>query len=341
MAIDNQEGVLGTLTLCLVSSSCRPTKRLTGGSTLLRNRDIRRCAFSALWFVIYFQAALALGLASEGKGAQRERTTFGPFELGGTNYPVIMDSVPIVPVDVGNTDIENSHRYTLDSASVQDSSGSKVWERAFRPPDAPQARTVGTAYKVLGETGEGIVLEFGTLAPSRINAGWFVVLARRGGHLEQISREVRFYGSMEHIPDAGYEQRHLVSGDKIRYQFWMGSYYLLCALQVNFQAYTAVPLCTRRCTLPVLAQPRPLGTDLTIQLFDGPAGHSHRAHLRNGSRVEFIDAHVDDVGSMDAATSGHNQRPWLHVRIDGHDCWTPDIDAESLGLQEIKRADEP
>ena len=296
---------------------------------------------SVLGLLIYSQMALAQGSANKGSDPNAERTTFGPFALGGVHYTVTMESVPVAPAGSAGGGTQKHRPETLADVSVQDGSHRKFWERAFRRPDTPQATTVGTAYEVLGETGKGIVLEFGTLAPNRITAGWFVVLAERSGHLEQISPDVRFYGSMEHIPDAGYEQRRLVSGDKIRYQFWMGGYYLLRKLQVNFQARTVISSCARRCTFPVIAETNPLAANVTIELFDRPDGRSHPVQLRRQSRPEFVDAYVNDMAAIDASPSGPHDRPWLHVRIDGNDGWVPDVAAEELGLHGVKRADEP
>jgi hypothetical protein len=231
---------------------------------------------------------------------------------------------------------------TLAYVCVQHGSNKRVWSRTFDVPDAASGSWIfGTAYEVQGETGSGIVLEFSRISPNRVAGGWFTVFASRNRSLEVIAPEVRFYGFMEHIPDAGPNQRRLVSGDKIRFQFWTGNYYLLRGVRVDFRAGTVVPLCARKCTFSVICQARPLETDVTVQLFDRPGGPRKGLLVRKRSGIEFLDAYVEDVSAIDTVGSKPDQHHWLHVRIDGTEGWLSDsVEMRKIGLPSTNRADD-
>ncbi len=244
-------------------------------------------------------------------GPQRESHTFGPFTIGGIQYTVTMESVLFGPSRSEGAGMHpESPSETLAYVCVQDGSGTRIWDRTFDVPDrAANSWTFGTAYEVQGETGAGIVLEFAAEALNRIPAGWITILVWRDRHLEVIAPDVRFYGMLEHIPDAGPDRRRLVSGDVIRYQFWTGNYYLLRGVRVNFEAGSVVPSCVHKCALPIMYQASLLEEDVTVQLFDRPGGRQNSLFVRRRSDIEFLDAFVEDISAIDAAGSKRDQRP--------------------------------
>lgn len=266
---------------------------------------------------------------------------FGPFEIGGAEYKVLLVSAPLTtPSSTGATLQEVSPDQTLALICVQDGNKNTVWERPFDWDLAPETRTLGTAYEVQGQTGEGIVLETSKISAKQIPAGQFTILAQRNGHLEVVAPEVKFYGSMEHIPDAGHDRRRLVAGDLIRYQFWTGNYYVVRGIRVDFGAGTVVPLCIRKCTFSVTYQATPLEGDATVQLFDHPIGKSRRVAARKRSTIEFLEAYVEDIVTIDSARHCREGRPWLHVRIDENDGWMSEpADMRKLGLPDIECAE--
>jgi hypothetical protein len=223
---------------------------------------------------------------------------------------------------------------------VQDAKGNIVVDRSFGRDAASATRTVGTAYQVQGDSGTGIFLEIGKVSPKRITAGWVTILARRNSHLEVIAHDLKFYGGLEHVPDAGHDRRRLVEGDLVRYQFWVGNYYLLRGVSVDFSAGTVVPLCSQKCTFGIVCQAVPIGHDDIVQLFDCPRGKPRKVPVRKASRVDFVEAYVEDIAALDTVSAVRDERPWLHVRIDGNDGGLSDpADMEKTGLPPVERAE--
>lgn len=266
---------------------------------------------------------------------------FGPFDMGGAKYEVLLVSALLTtPSSTGATLQEVSPDQTLVHICVQNGNKDTVWERSFDWNAASATRTLGTAYEVQGQTGEGIVLETGKISAKHIPAGKFTILAQRNGHLEVLAPEVKFYGMVEHIPDAGLDRRRLVTGDVIRCQFWTGHYYMVRGIRVDFGGGTVVPLCSHNCTFSVMYQATPLKGDATVQLFNQPLGKSRRVAVRRQSTIEFLDAYVEDIATIDCARRRREGRPWLHVRIDENDGWMSEPrDMEKLGLPHIERTE--
>lgn len=267
--------------------------------------------------------------------------SFGPFEINGAEYKVLFVSVLLTaPSSPGAKLQEVSPDHTLAHICVQHGNKNTVWERPFEWDAASETRIVGTAYEVQGQTGEGIVLETSKISAKHIPAGQFTILAQRNGHLEVIAPELKFFGMMEHIPDAGHDRRRLVAGDLIRYQFWTGSYYMLRGIRVDFRAGTVVPVCSRKCTFSVMYQATPLEGGVTVQLFDHPFGESRRVAVRKQSTVEFLDAYVEDIAKIDSVRRCREARSWLHVRIDENDGWMSEpADMQKVGLPDIECAE--
>ena len=202
--------------------------------------------------------------------------------------------------------------------------------------DTSRASVVGTAYEVQGETGTGIVVETAKILKDHVNAGSFTVLAERNGHLQAIGPDVKFYGLMEHIPDAGPNTRRLVKGDLIRYRFWTGNFYLIRGVRVDFTAGRVVPLCTRDCTLAVLCNQTPLQSEASVQLFDHSFGNPRTVALQKQTRIELLEAYVRDVADIDSVLPSHEVQPWLHVHIDENDGWISEpTDLQKVGLTHI------
>lgn|SRR5208282_1512214 len=261
---------------------------------------------------------------------------FGPFEIGQNKYTVLEVGASLAgPASGGASAQETTPDQTLVHLCVQGRDNKIVWERGFDRDTTSKTKVYGTAYEVEGQSGKGIVVETARVCAKRIPAGSFTVFAQRNGHLEVVAADVRFYGMMEHIPDAGPDRRRLVPGDTIRYQFWIGNYYLLQGVRVDFAAGTLVPLCSRKCAFSVMYQTTsPLESEGTVQLFNHPFGDSRSVAVRKQSAIEYVEAYVEDIAKIDSV------RPWLHVRIDGSDGWMSEpADIQRVGLPEIARAD--
>jgi hypothetical protein len=240
----------------------------------------------------------------------------------------------------GATLQDGSPDYSLAHICVQDGDRSTVWERPFEWDAASETRIIGTAYEVQGQTGEGIILETSKISAKHIPAGQFTILAQRNGHLEALIPEVKFFGMMEHIPDADHDRRRFVAGDVVRYQFWTGNYYVVRGIRVDFGAGTVVPLCSHKCTFSAMYQATPLEGDATVQLFDHPLGESRRVAVRKQSTVEFLDAYVDDIAKIDSVRHCSDGRPWLHVRIDKNEGWMfGPADMQKVGLPDVPCAE--
>lgn len=260
---------------------------------------------------------------------------FGPFEIGQSKYTVLWVGTSLAgSASTGESAQETTRDQSLVHICVQDGDNKIVWERAFDYDTTSKTKVSGTAYEVQGQSGKGIVVETAKVYAKRIPAGSFTVFAQRNGHLEVIASDVRFFGMMEHIPDAGPDRRRLVPGDAIRYQFWTGNYYLVQAIRVDFAAGTVVPLCSRKCTFSVIYPASPLESEAMVRLFIRPLGGSRSVAVRKQSTIEFVEAYVEDIAKIDSV------RPWLHVRIDGNDGWMSEpVDIQRIGLPEIARAD--
>ncbi len=185
---------------------------------------------------LFFLSRLASVLASSSTscdhqaGVRFRSNRFGPFHLEGKEFRVTMeDAMPRA------RDSQKPKQWSLATVRIEDLSGRVVWAESLGCRPARGTRVVGTAYGVAGESGVGIVIESGKIAPDRVTAGWITILGIKNGTLTVIAPDVKFYGMMEHVPDAGPQQRRMLRGDLIRYQDWTGNYYLLRGVRVDFR----------------------------------------------------------------------------------------------------------
>ncbi|MEI6670212.1 MAG: hypothetical protein WCP29_18865 [Acidobacteriota bacterium] len=222
---------------------------------------------------------------------------------------------------------------------VLDGNNRAVWQRAFDWPPSTDTRVFGTAYRVEGSNGSGLILEAATTSTSDIPAGSFIVLVPRNGHLQVATPEVRFFGMMEHIPDAGKARRRLRDGDVVMYQFWTGHFYLIRAAQIDFSGGRLIPDCSGRCTFNVKCDASPITADSSVQLFDHPFGASRGVPVTKESKLTYLNAYVEDTNELDSLRESRNGRPWLHIRVDGNEGWVAGpTDLQTIGLSPIARA---
>jgi hypothetical protein len=71
----------------------------------------------------------------------------------------------------------------------------------------------------------------------------------------------------------------------------------------------------------------------TCRLHSEPLGSFEVVVLRRDSKVEYLNAFVEDLNLYDHESDDPTRRPWLRVRVDGREGWmTSAADLTAIGL---------
>jgi hypothetical protein len=266
----------------------------------------------------------------------RETRRFGPFLTASGGYIVNMDYVRRPAVASGRADEPTVA--TLANVTVVDQSGRTVYERALdynATASGFDPERTGTAYELRAESGIAIVIEVGTIKrdqPVTNTTGWMIALVQHAEGLQLAAPEIRFYGSLEHFPGPPLGPRRLVAGDLMRTREWTGHYSFIPGFRANFRTATISPLCAKKCTWGVVVEAQPLGSSV-CRLAARPLGPTEAVVVRADSRVEYLDAYIEDMERYDRDSDDPASRPWLHVRLDGREGWVTEApDLAAVGL---------